>query len=171
MSQSKSFLPADFEIPVVDIPGGYQLRPLGMDDLARDYTAVMSSIDHLRTSGHLQPPGELDFDWPRPDIEIRFHLTMLGEAEWAMHNLARVEYAIRTDDEQLGCLYVFPSLSPDYDAQLTMWVRSDVFTDTDLDSAFWEYSKAWVREAFPFERIAFPGRDLSWDEYLAGVEQ
>ncbi len=167
MSES-AFLPADFEIPTTETPDGHLVRPLGMDDLARDYTAVMASIEHLRTSGHLQPPGELIQDWPRPDITMRFHLTMLGEAEWAMHERTRIEYGIQAADgsEQFGCLYVFPSLNPDYDAQLTMWTRADVYANSDLDARLWAYLKQWVDDVYPFERVAHPGRDLAWGNYI-----
>jgi hypothetical protein len=29
--------------------------------------------------------------------------------------------------------------------------------------------RGWLRDAWPFKRVAFPGRDISWDEWRSAT--
>jgi hypothetical protein len=160
------WLPEGFEIPVVE-SARWELRPLSMDLLAQDFHAYMSSVDHLRNGGMLQPPGAPWIDWPRRDITVRWALAALGEAEFAMAYGYRVEYAILAPDqsESFGCVYVFPSSKADFDAEVTMWTRADVVNEYDAE--VYDFIRTWLPKQYPFFRIAWPGREIPWDEWEA----
>lgn len=159
----KRFIPEGFVIPTAETKR-WKLRPLGMDHLAQDYHAWMSSIDHLRDGGMLQPPGAPWIDWPRADFGIRWELAALGENEFAMLYGYRVEYIVLSpdDSESFGCIYVFPPTKVGYDVEITMWTRADV---VDLyDRELYDFARSWIPEQYPFfAKIAWPGRDIAWD--------
>ncbi len=161
------FLPEGFEIPTHDGPH-WKLRQLNMDHLAQDYHAWMSSIDHLRNGGMLQPPGAPWIDWPRPDLSIRWALAALGEAEFAALYGYKAEYIVLSPDEteSFGCIYVFPPSKAGFDAEVTMWTRADVVDEYDTE--IYEFAQGWIPQQYPFfESIAWPGRETNWDEWVA----
>ena len=70
------------------------------------------------------------------------------------------------DDESrcLGCCYINPSDSVRYDVDAFYWVREQEFHqgfDAVLGAAF----RAFLNEQWPFEKIAFPGRDIAWADW------
>lgn len=71
-------------------------------------------------------------------------------------------------DEQrlLGCVYVDPPDKADTDAEITFWVRADE-QETGLEAALEATVRPWVAEVWPFARVSYPGRDISWDEWDA----
>ena len=58
----------------------------------------------------------------------------------------------------LGCIYINPTESEDPDAQVHMWVRQSVY-DEGLDPVLFRTVKRWMHEAWPFERVVYPGRE------------
>jgi hypothetical protein len=73
------------------------------------------------------------------------------------------------DESQcLGCTYIVPSDKAGYDAAAFYWVRTSAAElDGKLGSAF----RNWVAEAWPFARVAYPGRDIAWNDWLAKEEK
>ena len=57
MSLSAPFVPTDFVVPSRLETSEFRLRRLTVHDVVKDYDAVMSSVDHLRQSGH-DPVGQ-----------------------------------------------------------------------------------------------------------------
>ena len=163
------FLPVDFDIPVSEVPGRFVVRPLSMDLLIYDYQCLMLSKEHLATSGDIWPPGE--FDFPPADFTLRQLLALLGELEVAMSQGNRVEYSVMNPEktEEIAVIYILPSPKIGFDAMVNMFVRGDLFETTDLDSEIYEFAHQWIPEVYPFnpERIAYPGRAISWDEWAA----
>ncbi len=162
---AERFIPEGFEIPVVD-RNGWKFRPLNMDHLAQDYHAWMSSIDHLRDGGMLQPPGAPWIDWPRPDFGIRWELAALGENEFAMMYGYKVEYIILSPDESesFGCVYIFPPSKAGFDVEVTMWTRADKVDE--LDDEIYAFIREWIPAQYPFfTSIAWPGREIGWEEW------
>lgn len=65
------------------------------------------------------------------------------------------------DEKRLpGCVYVDPSRKAD--AEIAFWVRSDEL-DTSLEKELEESARAWV-SSWPFEKVLYPGRDISWGD-------
>jgi hypothetical protein len=146
--------------PRLDGPG-YYLRMLSVDDLEKDFAAVVASAERLR--------GLLDPDSPWPEgltmgedlIDLAWH-----QREFTIrHSFA---YTVMAADESrcLGCLYVFPSDRRGFDAAVYYWVRSgpdDEARDADLGRLV----RTWLSERWPFAAVAYPGRDLPWAEWRA----
>ena len=160
------FIPEDFDVPLVDTDK-WKFRLLNMDHLAQDYHAWMSSIDHLRNGGMLQPAGAPWVDWPRADLGIRWELAALGENEFAMTYGYKVEYIILSPDEteSFGCVYIFPPSKAGFDAEITMWTRADKVAE--LDAEIYSFICDWIPENYPiFDNIAWPGREIGWDDWV-----
>ena len=66
--------------------------------------------------------------------------------------------------ECLGCMYIYPSENPSYDAIIMMWVRQSEVPN-GLDKILFSIVKKWIQEKWPFNKVAYPGRDVSWDEF------
>lgn len=57
----RSFLPPNFQIPKAPKTGKFRLRMLTINEMVKDYEAVMTSVNHLR--GVLGPRAP---KWPAP---------------------------------------------------------------------------------------------------------
>jgi len=52
----------------------------------------------------------------------------------------------------------------DFDAEVYMWVRKSAF-DEGLDPVLYKSVRKWISEKWPFKKVAYPGREISWDEW------
>ncbi len=90
---------------------------LTVDDLDRDFDAVMDSAAEIRAAnpGSTWPEGLtrernfLDLAWHQREFESRRSLA------WVMEGV---------DSEYLGCLYVYPSLTGEESADVRWWWRT-----------------------------------------------
>ena len=63
--------------------------------------------------------------------------------------------------------YVMPPQRAGYDAQVFYWARSSELA-SGLDAHLGEAVHAWLRDSWPWwPRVAYPGRDISWDDWEA----
>lgn len=153
--------------PEVPVPAGYRtasylVRPLTVHDAVRDYDAVMSSRTRLWARFG---PG---WGWPAETLTLEDDLVDLAwhQKEFALRT--SFAYTITTPDgaRVLGCLYLFPSRHPGHDAEAYYWSREPGdggVPEAQLDADF----RRWLGEAWPFARVAFPGRDIPWSEWSA----
>ena len=74
-------------------------------------------------------------------------------------------------DEQtsFGNVYVFPASRGDFDAEVYTWVRKDQI-DGGLGEELFEVTRKWIAESWPFERVAYPGREIDWEDLECAVE-
>ncbi len=150
----KSFVPPEFVVPEVLETDRFRLRMLKATDVELDYDAVMTSIDHLQGvfgKNSTWPSKDLTFEQDRRDLE--WH-----ESEFLKRS--SFTYTVMNLDETLclGCLYIFPSRSPDFDADVYMWVRESEF-DQGLDPILFITVKNWVIKKWPFEKVRYPERE------------
>jgi len=156
---SRPLVPASFQVPArLDAPG-FHLRMLTVNDLIKDYDAVMSSVEHLQ--GVMDPVDP----WPR-GMTLEEDLVDLGwhQREFLLrHSFA---YTVMNADESvcLGCCYLYPSDRAGYDAMAFYWVRASEAA-TGLDARLGQAFRTWLATQWPFRRIAFPGRDIPWSEW------
>ena len=134
---------------------------LTIDDLEIDFEAVTESRDRLK--GLLDP----DSSWPegltkKADlIDLAWH-----QREFTLgHSFA---YTLVSPDESrcLGCCYIFPASVPDVDAAIYFWVRSGPDAD-QRDAELGRFLKDCLIARWPFKQVAFPGREISWQEWRA----
>jgi hypothetical protein len=139
--------PASLETP------RFRLRPLTIHDVVKDYDAVMSSVDHLQ--------GVLDEDSPWPQgLTLEQDLIDLGWHQKEFQIRRSFTYTVMSPDEAqcLGCVYIFPPQTAEYEADIFMWVRTSEYLN-GLDPVLYDAVSEWVRAVWPFSAVRYPGRE------------
>ena len=159
-SQNNPFIPADFKIPEMFQNEHFRIRMLSVNDVVKDYDAVMSSIDHLQ--GVFGPNSK----WPSKDLSFEQDLIDLGWHQKEFQIRSSFAYTVVSLDESevVGCLYIFPTKKGDYNASITMWVRASE-VGNGLDSTLFDSVKKWISEEWSFKKVAYPGREISWEQW------
>lgn len=153
------FVPKDFAIPPTLETTEFRLRMLTVHDVVKDYDAVMSSVEHCRTVwGGKWPVG----------LTLEQNLIDLGWHQKEFQTRQSFAYTVVELDESrvLGCVYLLPTRKRGYDAEVFLWARQSELA-RGLESRLHASVKDWVATKWPFERAAFPGRDVAWDEWRA----
>ena len=160
-SQVKSFVPSDFKVPGTLETVHFRARMLTVNDVVKDYDAVMTSIDHLQKMYQ-------STTWPTKEMTLEQNLIDLGWHQKEFQTRRSFAYTIvRPDESQvIGCLYINPTTKGDYDAGITMWVRTSVL-DKGIDSILFNSVKQWIAKDWPFKKAGYPGREIKWDEWRA----
>jgi hypothetical protein len=157
-----ALVPADFDVPVRVEAQGFVVRPLGPELVDIDYEAYMSSIEHLRETFTRSDA------WPTPWIDAEDAMADMENEERRFLSRESFAYAVLTPDgtRERGCVYVRPSPKAGYDAMVRLWVTKAEF-DAGFDAELQAWAEQWVAERWPFERVAFPGRQIPWSEWEA----
>ena len=158
-AQSKiPFIPDDFEVPATLETNEYRLRMLSINDVDMDYEAVMSSANHL---SQVWP----DSNWPE-GLTLEQNLIDLAWHQKEFQRRTSFAYTMVTLDEKkvIGCVYFYPTSKLGYDTEVFMWVRESELT-TGLDSRLFETVRIWLKDDWPFDNPAFPGRLISWEDW------
>ena len=153
-----AFLPSDFIPPVRVVHDRFIVRPITIHDVVKDYEAVMSSYDHLRSMF-----GEV-WGWPNKKLTLEQNLIDLGWHQKEYQLKSSFDYAVMSTDEErlLGCVYVDPPEIEGYDAEVCLWVRQSEL-ENGLDEVLYTFAKDWIAKNWPFNRVAYPGREIEWN--------
>jgi hypothetical protein len=153
-----SWLDRDFDIPLQMQAADYRLRMLTVNDLVKDYDAVMSS--QLELQGVFGPQSQ----WPIADMTMEQDLIDLGWHQKEFQNRSSFAYTMMSLDEVtcLGCVYIYPTYKADVDAQVIMWVRSG----SELDQQLYADVQQWLTNTWPFHSVVYPGRNVTWSDWL-----
>ena len=137
-AQSESFIPADFEVPETLENEHFRIRMLTVNDVVKDYDAVMSSLDHLQKM--FLPL----WNWPKEDLSLEQDLIDLGwhQKEFQMRRSFAYTVASLDESQILGCLYIDPSTKDGFDAEIFMWVRQNEVAN-GLDEILFQTVKKW----------------------------
>jgi len=156
----KKFAPDSIIIPSGIETEDFRIRALTIHDVVKDYDAVMSSIDHLQ--GVFGP----DISWPSADLTFEQDLIDLGWHHKEFQKKRSFAYTVMSLDESrcLGCVYVDPSEKAGYDAKVILWVRQSE-VGNGLDEKLYAAVRTWMSEQWWFSTVAFPGRQLRWEEW------
>jgi hypothetical protein len=151
---TEPFVPLNFIVPEVLETDQFRLRMLMASDVDKDYEAVMSSIEHL------QQEFSKGSGWPQNDLTWEQDLIDLEWHQSEFEKRSSFTYTVMNLDESvcLGCLYIFPSDSKEYDADVKMWVRKSEY-DKGLDPVLFSTVKNWMKEKWPFTKVQYPGRE------------
>jgi len=154
------FVADDFEVPDGLVTQDFRLRMLSVNDVVKDFEAVMASKANLQT---LFPGG----DWPE-GLTLEANLVDLGWHQKEFQIRRSFTYTVVSLDgsKVLGCVYIHPTRKPGYDAEITFWARESDQSDP-ADRALEQAVRAWIAAEWPFANPAFPGRDIAWDEWNA----
>ncbi len=155
------FLPKDFKVPEQLETNRLCLRMLKVSDVVKDYDAVMSSVEHLQKTKPFGPNKK----WPK-GLTVEQNLIDLGWHQKEFQMRSSFAYTVMNLDESkcLGCIYLEPSSKPNYEAKVFLWVRQSE-VESGLDEHLFESVKKWISEKWPFKKVAYPGRDISWDKW------
>jgi hypothetical protein len=155
------FLPKDFEVPQQLETNRLRLRMLKVADVIKDYDAVMSSREYLQKTKPFGPKQ----NWPL-GLTFEQNLIDLGWHQKEFQMRSSFAYTVMNLDETqcLGCVYIEPSSSLNYEAMLYHWVRQNQIK-SGLDEYLFEIVKKWMVEKWPFKKVVYPGREIDWEEW------
>ncbi|MGN6358073.1 MAG: twin-arginine translocation pathway signal protein [Novosphingobium sp.] len=156
------FVPDTFAVPTLVEAPGFKLVPLGPEVVKLDFAAYMSSIQHL------QQTFSRSTRWPREGITDAEAMQDMLSEQARFEKRSSFAYAVLTPDgrRERGCVYVYPSKVPGYDAMVTLWVTKAEY-DAGFDGELYKWVTGWMRTAWPLQRIAYPGRSIAWAEWDA----
>ncbi len=145
------FVPNDFEIPATLETDHFRLRMLSLDDVEKDYEAVIESRELLHTM--------FSGPWPRPGFTLEENFADLEEHQQEFLSRKAFTYTVVSLDETrvLGCVYIDSPEITDSDAVVVMWVRQTEY-DKGLDEILFNRVRNWISSDWPFKKVDYPGR-------------
>ncbi len=154
------FIPSDFKVPEKLETDKFRLRMLTVNDVVKDYDAVMTSVDHLQ--GVFGPHSK----WPSAALTFEQDLIDLGWHQNEFQSRRSFAYTVMnlSESQCLGCVYINPTVKQGYDAKVYLWVRKSEF-EKGLDSVLFKAVKKWVSEKWHFKNVAYPGREIDWEKW------
>lgn len=163
-SARRAFVPAEFKVPTLVENPGFKVVPLGPELVDIDFAAYMSSIEHL------QKTFTRSTSWPHKDVSAADAMKDMETEQARFQKRESFAYAVLTPDgsRERGCVYVYPSTVPGYDAVVTMWVTKAEY-DAGFDAELYAWAKDWVAREWPFAKVAYPGRAIDWVSWDAMV--
>lgn len=146
------FVPPDFDVPAVLETEHFRFRMLSVDDVEKDYEAVIESRALLQNM--------FGGEWPREGFTLQENLADLQRHQQEFLDREAFAYTVVALNESrvLGCLYINPTKKLEADAVVHMWVRQSEF-DKGMDPILFETVKQWINTAWPFSTVVYPGRD------------
>lgn len=150
------FVPADFEVPQRLETAEFRLRMLTINDVVKDYDAVISSVEHCKTIW----PGS---GWPE-GLTLEQNLVDLGwhQKEFQMRRSFAYTVVNPTESLVLGCVYIEPTKRRGHDAAVFLWARQSELP-SGLEDRLHDAVREWLCDEWPFEQVAFPGRSVAWE--------
>jgi len=136
-------VPDDFAVPAELQSERFVLAPLSVRHNEQDYAAWTSSIEHIR-----QTPGYADGSWPRP-MSLDDNRGDLARHERDFADRAGFTFTVLdpATRDVIGCVYLYPARSADFDVDVRSWVRAD---RAELDKALYELVSSWIARDWPF---------------------
>ena len=146
------FVPVGFEPPTSLAADEFRLEPLGPQHNEPDHAAWMSSIEHIRST-----PGYPAGNWPPSDgMALEANLDDLRRhADDFARRVGFTFTVLDPSDDVIGCVYLYPSRSEEWDVTARSWVRAD---RSDLDVPLADAVAGWLATDWPWERVDRRGR-------------
>ena len=145
------FVPDDFEVPASLETDRFRLRMLSVDDVEKDYEAVIESRELLHTM--------LGGPWPRLGFTLEKNLSDLEKHQQEFLTRKAFAYTVVSLDETrvLGCVYINPPKTSEADAVVVMWVRQTEY-EKGLDEILFNDVQDWIHTDWPFQKVEYRGR-------------
>ena len=127
------------------------MRMLSVDDVEKDYEAVMETQERFHAMGS---------SWPRVGFTIEENLADLERHQQEFLDREAFAYTVVSLDERrvLGCVYINPTEKAEVEASVNMWVRESEH-DKGLDEVLFKTVKDWMESSWPFTAVIYPGRE------------
>jgi len=151
------FLAPEFKVPEKLEMERFRLRTLTVNDVVKDYDAVMSSKKHLHD---IWGSG-----WPE-GLTLEQNLIDLGWHQKEFQRRRSFAYTVVAPDESrvLGCVYIDPTRKEGFDAEVYLWARQSELA-SGMETELAEAVKAWLAADWPFKNPGFPGNGISNEEW------
>lgn len=151
------FVTKDFEVPKALETNKFRLRMLSVNDVVKDFDAVITSEKHLHD---IWGPG-----WPK-GLTLEQNLIDLGWHQKEFQERRSFTYTMVTLDESrvLGAVYIYPTRKKGYDAEVYLWARQSELA-SGLEIELTASVKAWLKDKWPFKNAVLPGTDISLEEW------
>lgn len=152
------FVPGDFKVPVKLETDEFRLRMLTINDAVKDFDAVTTSVEHLKS---IWPGGK----WPE-GLTLEQNLIDLGWHQKEFQTRRSFAYTVVSLSEATvkGCVYIDPTLKVGYDAEVYLWARQSELA-SGLEDRLYDVVRTWLAKEWPFENAAFPGRSIGWEAW------
>jgi hypothetical protein len=150
---SNEFVPVDFDPPTALVAEQFRLEPLGPQHNEADHAAWTASIEHIRST-----PGFTAGTWPPPGgMTLEENLSDLrGHADDFTRRTGFTFTVLDlVDSDVIGCVYIYPSASAEYDVSVHSWVRAD---RASLDVPLADAVARWLATDWPWQRVDRRGR-------------
>lgn len=147
------FVPVGFDPPTSLVTDRLRLEPLGPQHNGADLAAWTSSIEHIRAT-----PGYPDGRWPPPDGKsLEENLADLRRHADDFTRRAGFTFTVLDpeDDDVIGCVYLYPTSSAEFDVTVQSWVRAD---RAELDAPLADAVARWLASDWPWQRVDRCGR-------------
>jgi hypothetical protein len=154
-----SFVPKEYQVPATLETMEFRLRMLTVNDVVKDYDAVVTSSEHCKTIwGGKWPEG----------LTLEQNLIDLGWHQKEFQTRRSFAYTVVRLDESrvLGCVYILTTRKRGYDAEVYLWARQSELAG-GLEERLYAAVKSWVQTKWPFTAVAFPGREISLEAWRA----
>lgn len=151
--QPNPFVPVGFEPPTSLETEQFRLEPLGPQHNEADLAAWTSSIGHIRST-----VGYPDGKWPpltgmTPEENLR---DLVRHADdFAQRTGFTFTVLDPSDNGVIGCVYLYPGASAEWDVTVQSWVRAD---RSELDAPLADAVASWLASDWPWERLDRCGR-------------
>jgi hypothetical protein len=153
-------LPHNFKVPYELRFKGLYLEALAPKHNKMDYEAWNSCKASLR--GIFGPHDQ----WPYDVLNENENLRDLKKHYHEFLNLEAYAYTILEEEFKekcVGCLYIRKTPHQKFDCRVDFWFVDD-YRHYERDFFIW--IKEWLRTDWEMNCVAFPGREISWSEYL-----
>ena len=149
---SDDFVPADFDPPTFLSTDRFRLEPLGPQHNEADHHAWTSSIEHVRAT-----PGFAESSWPPIEgMSLEKNLDDLRRHADDFEARRGFTFTVLDPDQDvIGCVYIYPSSSADWDVMVRSWVTAD---RAELDVPLADAVAQWLATDWPWERVDRRGR-------------
>ena len=147
------FVPVDVVPPTSLVTDRFRLEPLGPQHNEADLAAWTSSIEHIRTT-----PGYPDGGWPpRNGMTLEENLSDLSRHADDFARRAGFTFTVLdpSDNDVIGCVYFYPTISEEWDVTVQSWVRAD---RSSLDVPLADAVAGWLATDWPWKRVDRCGR-------------
>ncbi|MGF1661646.1 MAG: N-acetyltransferase [Kineosporiaceae bacterium] len=150
---SEAFVPVGFDPPTSLVTDGFRLEPLGPQHNEADHAAWTSSIDHVRST-----PGYPDGGWPpRGGMTLEENLADLRRHADDFRRGVGFTFTVLDpgDGDVIGCVYLYPAASGEFDVTVQSWVRAD---RSGLDAPLADAVARWLATDWPWQSPDRRGR-------------
>ena len=152
-------VPADFEVPSTLEADDFRLQQLAYDVMLQDYEAVMRGAENLRVAFGQKSFDREAYTLQQEVIELGWHM-----GEWERRKSFAYANMKLDGSTCYGSVYVHPTLKRDYDAHVIIWVIPE--SPEGFDEKVYQTVQSWLTD-WPFERVGYPGREISWEDWRA----